>query len=1173
MGSKGSSSSSQPNATSSYSGSSPPPNVLAAYNQIMNQAGTIASQPLQQYSGPLVAGFNPTQETAFNQIDNSTGLAQPAINAGEGLVAGSAAPITPEVTNTTEQFMSPYLNTAVGATAAQQENINEQQQEQLTGQAIGAGAYGGDRAGVAAGELANQQDLANNQVIAGMENTGYNTAAGEAINTLESDASRQAQAGTELGALGNEAQSASLAGANAQLGAGTLQQQLAQENLNVPYEEFVQQQAYPYQTTGWLAGIDEALGSLSGGTSYSTPTPPNPYSEYGGLALAGLGTAGLFGAFNGTGTGNSYLGGSAARGGRIQRDLGGRLAHEHGGLVSHMVPLHRDSGGLVPIGSYVPTINSTGGKGPPNPVANSGKNLTTGVNPLADLGSVEKLINAGKKTAAKTAPKDDSETPVGSDDQGNPINADGQPIGGNTNTGGLSVNDSDALQAQQDYENSLPGEGGGGGGDGTRSFGDGPPELDLSDAGNAAAGVDMNDLAAASEAADSASAAGDVMDVMAMRKGGRTHRDLGGATDPDDFDSAGYTDMGNAAAANAGNVSDDVLDAQYIKLLSGMDEQRGGRIHKDDGGSAGDDAITLLSSGDDTTSLDLGDNILPSVPTPSDPTGGDSSTHGAGPPQPQKIDAGTTTTSGGSDNTLGDIASVAEIAMMFAKHGGRIHRDLGGPVPPMGAPGAGGMDPRAQMLQRLAMQKSMMPNAMPPGATGMAPQPSIGPFSASPLQTGGGMASAGGPVSLMNAGAGFAEGGLARGGLLVRGYATDGAVDDDYADLQALDDGGEEEAPVAEPVDVDEAITPVTEEEDGGGGGGGKDGGEGDAEPEEGGLAPRSRTSNPWLALASAGFGMAGSGSPFLGQGLAEGAQAGLKTLGQQADADLKAQKLKQDADKAAKQFAAQEKHYSVMQTNAERTAKAAEATAAAKQKIAEAAEANKDADRELKKQQALAAQRRADAALAIAHRGNYTEENTTMPDPNDPTKTIPAIRQVDKYTGKSTTVPGSIASKENTGANEHAVNTWMTSYNASHPDAKIDYATAAQMMKERSNPAEAHNIMTEAQNYARNQMNSTTPPMVADETHQGKMRPKTYEELVNEGLNYSRKVRRDAEASEAPVARPVATPVARPAAAPVAVPAVAAPEQPPVPGARKARDGNWYVTNPQQPDPSQGIT
>ena len=75
--------------------------------------------------------------------------------------------------------------------------------------------------------------------------------------------------------IGSGAQAAGLAGAQAQLTAGQAQQQTEQAGLTALYNQFLQQQSYPFQTTQFLGNIAEGTGALSGSTTSSTQ--PAPY--------------------------------------------------------------------------------------------------------------------------------------------------------------------------------------------------------------------------------------------------------------------------------------------------------------------------------------------------------------------------------------------------------------------------------------------------------------------------------------------------------------------------------------------------------------------------------------------------------------------------------------------------------------------------------------------------------------------------------------------------------------------------------------------------------------------------------------------------------------------------------------------------------------------------------
>ena len=321
MGSKG--------GNSTTSTNTPPPQVMAQYQNVVNQANNVASTPYQSYGGQLVAGLNGQENTAINNVNNYANSAQPAYQGAMGLTLAGAGPAYAQQFSGqgVGQYMSPYQSQVINATEGELQNQDVQQAQQLNSNTIGAGAFGGDRAGVAQAALAGQQDLANNSTIANLNNQNYTQALGEFNNQQttnlgaeQANLARLSSAGNQFGALGSAAQTAGLQGSAAQLQAGALQQQTQQAQDTAAYNQFLQQQAYPFQTTQWLANISEGIGSNSGGTSTTTQSAP---SSAAGIVGAGLG---LF----------SML----SRGGRVGRDMGGGV------------------GGLIPYASNEPNVQS-----------------------------------------------------------------------------------------------------------------------------------------------------------------------------------------------------------------------------------------------------------------------------------------------------------------------------------------------------------------------------------------------------------------------------------------------------------------------------------------------------------------------------------------------------------------------------------------------------------------------------------------------------------------------------------------------------------------------------------------------------------------------------------------------------------------------------------------------
>jgi len=250
---------------------------MANYKMLSDRAKSVADMPFQQYQGEMVAGLTPTQEAGIQNVNAAAGLAQPYYQAGAGYVQQAATPFGQQQLN---QYMSPYIGSVANATMANLNETNAQQRQQLLGNSISQGAFGGDRGGIAQAELARQQNLASGQTLANLYQGGY----GQALGQFNADQARQLQAGSTLGQFGTGAQTAALQGAQAQLGAGAQQQAVRQAQDVANQQQFQAAQAYPFQTTQYLANLLLGIGGQSGGTALTNSPGPNIGSQIlGGL--------------------------------------------------------------------------------------------------------------------------------------------------------------------------------------------------------------------------------------------------------------------------------------------------------------------------------------------------------------------------------------------------------------------------------------------------------------------------------------------------------------------------------------------------------------------------------------------------------------------------------------------------------------------------------------------------------------------------------------------------------------------------------------------------------------------------------------------------------------------------------------------------------------------------
>src|SRR5690606_5449761 len=74
-------------------------------------------------------------------------------------------------------------------------------------------------------------------------------------------------------------------------GSGGLQQQYNQAQLDVPYQDWLTEKAYPFETLNWLASLYGGIGPLTGSTTSGTQTTPKPsmFSQILGGVAQGVG--------------------------------------------------------------------------------------------------------------------------------------------------------------------------------------------------------------------------------------------------------------------------------------------------------------------------------------------------------------------------------------------------------------------------------------------------------------------------------------------------------------------------------------------------------------------------------------------------------------------------------------------------------------------------------------------------------------------------------------------------------------------------------------------------------------------------------------------------------------------------------------------------------------------
>jgi hypothetical protein len=271
---------------------------------MLGKAEAITESPYQTYGGQRMATATPEQQAVRQNV---AGMQQPGqFAAGTGLAAagglgalGAGQQYMNMATDPGAQqaFMSPYMQNVVDL--QKQEAIRDAQKGQLA-QNLGAarqGTYGGARQLLAGTERERnlQQNLANIQAV-GSQKAYEDAMRGMQFGTTAGIQGAQAatQAGATLGQLGIGQQQAGIDLAKAQEAFGAMGQAEQQKALDLQYQDFLQQQQYPYKQLGFMSDILRGSANLAatGGKTVYEP-PPSLASQLGGVGLAGLGVYNL----------------------------------------------------------------------------------------------------------------------------------------------------------------------------------------------------------------------------------------------------------------------------------------------------------------------------------------------------------------------------------------------------------------------------------------------------------------------------------------------------------------------------------------------------------------------------------------------------------------------------------------------------------------------------------------------------------------------------------------------------------------------------------------------------------------------------------------------------------------------------------------------------------------
>lgn len=248
---------------------------------LITKSSSIAGEKYQGFTGPRVAPLTELQNKSYGQIGDQLNnpVQDPAFTGANAAFTGASETFPDAVS----RYQSPYNSAVVDEIARLgTRNLTENILPAVTDDFIGQGGFGGSRNAEFLGRAVRdtQADITGKQ--AQYLDEGFKTAG----NLFNQDASRLATVGTGLSNLGTAQQSAALKDAAAGEAAGQAQQAQTQKNLDIGYQDFLEQREYPKSQADFLSNIIRGLPTQTSSTQ--TTSGPQAGLQYQPSPLAAI---------------------------------------------------------------------------------------------------------------------------------------------------------------------------------------------------------------------------------------------------------------------------------------------------------------------------------------------------------------------------------------------------------------------------------------------------------------------------------------------------------------------------------------------------------------------------------------------------------------------------------------------------------------------------------------------------------------------------------------------------------------------------------------------------------------------------------------------------------------------------------------------------------------------
>jgi hypothetical protein len=282
----------------------PTADMAATLQELLNKQVNVPEQK--------VAGFSQPQLDAMARAQQGIGAYQPFLDAAQASQAAALGTTGAGVQalgqmnfdpSRAQAFMDPYQQSVTNEALKEIDRQAAMAQNQLAGQAVKAGAFGGSRFGIQQSETArNAQDLKSRRIFEDLSrNYQQAQSAAQAANTQRMQQAQQfgnlgkqtSGIGGMMAGLGAQTQQLGQSDINQLMGIGGMQQQLGQRFYDVETANKAAMENAPFQRLSASAGILGQLLPGGAGTQVVAPfAQTNPYAQAAGLFASGAGGLG-----------------------------------------------------------------------------------------------------------------------------------------------------------------------------------------------------------------------------------------------------------------------------------------------------------------------------------------------------------------------------------------------------------------------------------------------------------------------------------------------------------------------------------------------------------------------------------------------------------------------------------------------------------------------------------------------------------------------------------------------------------------------------------------------------------------------------------------------------------------------------------------------------------------